>query len=50
MRKRANEATGCDGIIDERLAALREAHGGSTPDIVFIPLDDVGYGEIGTPE
>jgi arylsulfatase len=38
-----------DRAIDERLAALRQANGGKPPNIVYILLDDIGYGEIGTP-
>jgi arylsulfatase len=38
-----------DRAIDERLASLREANGGKPPNIVYILLDDIGYGEIGTP-
>ncbi|MDJ0789800.1 MAG: sulfatase-like hydrolase/transferase [Myxococcota bacterium] len=39
-----------DAAIAKRLAALREANGGKPPNIVYILLDDIGYGEIGTPE
>ena len=39
-----------DKAIDQRLAALRKANGGRPPNIVIILLDDVGYGEIGTPD
>jgi arylsulfatase A-like enzyme len=38
-----------DRAIDERLAALRTANDGRPPNIVYILLDDIGYGEIGTP-
>ncbi|MGH7787831.1 MAG: sulfatase-like hydrolase/transferase [Candidatus Binatia bacterium] len=39
-----------DRAIEERLAALRKANGGRPPNIVMILLDDVGFGEIGTPD
>lgn len=42
--------TADDKLIEARLAALRKANGGKPPNIVYILLDDVGYGEIGTPE
>lgn len=39
-----------DVAIDKRLATLRQGNEGRPPNIVFILLDDVGYGEIGTPD
>jgi len=39
-----------DVAIDLRLAELRKANDRRPPNIVYILLDDVGYGEIGTPE
>jgi arylsulfatase len=33
----------------KRLSVLRQANGGKPPNIVYILLDDIGYGEIGTP-
>jgi arylsulfatase A-like enzyme len=39
-----------DAQITERLAALREANGGNPPNIVYILLDDLGFGEIGMPD
>ena len=38
-----------DAAVSERLTSLRDANGGSPPNIVYILLDDIGYGEIGTP-
>ena len=38
-----------DQAINERLEAIRDANGGKRPNIVYILLDDIGYGEIGTP-
>jgi arylsulfatase len=38
-----------DKATAKRLAAIRKANGGKPPNIVYILLDDLGYGEIGTP-
>lgn len=39
-----------DKAVTERLTAVRESQGGKRPNIVYILLDDIGYGEIGTPD
>ena len=39
-----------DKEIDAKLAELRKKHGGKPPNIVYILLDDVGFGEIGMPD
>ncbi len=39
-----------DRRIDAKLAEVRRLNGGKPPNIVYILLDDVGFGEIGTPE
>jgi arylsulfatase len=39
-----------DKTIDARLAEIRERNGGQPPNILYILLDDVGFGEIGTPD
>ena len=36
-----------DKAIDDKLAELRKKNGGKPPNIVYILLDDVGFGEIG---
>jgi arylsulfatase len=36
--------------IEARLAEIREKNGGKPPNIIYILLDDVGFGEIGMPE
>jgi arylsulfatase len=38
-----------NAAISTTLADIREKNGGKPPNIVYILLDDVGYGEIGTP-
>ena len=39
-----------DKEIDIKLAAIREKNGGKRPNIVYILLDDMGFGEYGIPE
>ena len=39
-----------DKEVDGTLAAFRERNGGKPPNIVYILLDDVGFGEIGMDE
>ncbi|MDA9982147.1 sulfatase-like hydrolase/transferase [Gammaproteobacteria bacterium] len=39
-----------DTEIDTKLAEIRERSGGRPPNILYILLDDVGFGEIGTPD
>ena len=39
-----------DKAVVEKLAALRKKNGGKPPNIVYILLDDVGFGEIGMPD
>ncbi|MEP4486824.1 MAG: sulfatase-like hydrolase/transferase [Halioglobus sp.] len=38
-----------DKLIDTKIAEFREKNGGKPPNIVYILLDDLGFGEIGTP-
>jgi arylsulfatase len=38
-----------DKAIDARLAEIRDRNGGRPPNIVYILLDDLGFGEIGMP-
>ncbi len=39
-----------DRTIGAKLAQIRSANGGRPPNIVYILLDDLGFGEIGMPE
>ena len=39
-----------DKQIDQKLAEFRKKNGGQPPNIVYILLDDVGFGEIGMDE
>ena len=39
-----------DAEIDALLAGIRQKHGGRPPNIVYILLDDLGFGEIGMPD
>jgi len=39
-----------DKTIDKKLADIRKKNGGKPPNIIYILLDDVGFGEIGMDE
>jgi hypothetical protein len=36
--------------IDKQLAEIRERNGGKPPNIVYILVDDMGFGDFGMPE
>jgi arylsulfatase len=36
--------------VDTKLAAFREANGGKPPNILYIFIDDIGFGNLGIPE
>ena len=39
-----------DKIVDEKLATFREKNGGKPPNILYILVDDIGFGDLGIPE
>ncbi|NQU24039.1 MAG: sulfatase-like hydrolase/transferase [Candidatus Nealsonbacteria bacterium] len=49
LRQHAQKWSQEDREIDARLADLRAKNGGKSPNIVYILLDDLGFGEIGMP-
>ena len=39
-----------DSAVDAKLAAFREGNGGKPPNILYILIDDIGFGDLGIPE
>ena len=39
-----------DVLVDDQLAAFREANGGKPPNFLYILIDDIGFGDLGIPE
>ena len=39
-----------DKTVDQKLADFRKTNGGKPPNILYILIDDVGYGDMGIPE
>ena len=39
-----------EAVVDAKLAELRAANGGKPPNIVYVLIDDMGFGEFGMPE
>jgi arylsulfatase A-like enzyme len=39
-----------DKSVDQKLAEFREKNGGKSPNIIYILVDDMGFGDIGIPE
>lgn len=39
-----------NATVDERLEAFRETNGGKPPNILYILVDDIGFGDMGIPE
>ena len=48
-RQHAEQWAADDADIDAKLAELRAANDGKPPNILYILIDDIGFGEIGTP-
>ena len=39
-----------DKVVDQKLAEFREKNGGKSPNILYILVDDIGFGDMGIPE
>ena len=39
-----------DESVEQKLAEFRESNGGKPPNIVYILIDDIGFGDLGIPE
>ena len=39
-----------DKEVDQKLADFREKNGGKSPNILYILVDDIGFGDLGIPE
>ncbi len=37
-----------DAVVDEKLAEFRERNGGKSPNILYILIDDIGFGDLGS--
>jgi arylsulfatase len=48
-RQHAERWAADDAAVDARLAETRAANGGKPPNILYILIDDIGFGEIGEP-
>ena len=48
-RQHAERWAADDAAVDARLAEIRAANGGKPPNILYILIDDIGFGEIGEP-
>ena len=46
----AEQWTEDDAAVDAKLAEFRERNGGKPPNILFVLIDDVGFGDLGIPE
>jgi arylsulfatase len=46
----AEQWTADDAAVDAKLAAFREANGGKPPNLLYILIDDMGFGDMGIPE
>ncbi|UCH73334.1 MAG: sulfatase-like hydrolase/transferase [Rhodospirillales bacterium] len=48
-RQHAEQWAADNAAVDARLAEIRAANGGKPPNILYILIDDIGFGEIGEP-
>jgi arylsulfatase len=39
-----------DKLVDQKLAEFRKTNGGNPPNILYILIDDIGFGDLGIPE
>ena len=39
-----------DQAVDAKLKAFRQKNGGKPPNILYILIDDIGFGDLGIPE
>jgi arylsulfatase len=39
-----------DKLVDQKLAEFRQRNGGNPPNILYILIDDIGFGDLGIPE
>jgi len=46
----AEQWAAADKTVDQKLAAFREKNGGKPPNIIYILIDDIGFGDLGIPE
>ncbi len=44
----AEEWAASDTVVDEKLAEFRERNGGKSPNILYILIDDIGFGDLGS--
>ena len=51
LRRQYGEKWDAEDVeIDAKLAEIREKNGGKPPNILYILIDDIGFGDLGIPE